>query len=362
MTPVANKILPVSLSLILSVVLHFTALLAFPVLNGVQFFVPAVDRAIMVNLKSETNSPAKLTEPSTFPFKFNKDTADGTDLSKENEEDQENTDENGEERNAGDEVASLAPPDTGDTSEETVYRAGENGEAKKNDSETKEKSVQIPRSARERFSYSIYWLGLQVGTASLEAIDKDGLLRINSQAKSSAFVSTFYKVEDYAESLIMDGIPVHFMIKQHEGKYRSNKETIFDVDNKNVTFFNHLRGTKDQHPFKDGVAWDVISGFFYLRTQPLEIGKTVYINIFDSNKFYRAEINVLKKEKMEVPGIGEVNTVIVRPELKSEGLFQRKGDVLIWLTDDEKRVPVKVQTKVPVGDVVAELSDYFVQK
>jgi len=60
--------------------------------------------------------------------------------------------------------------------------------------------------------------------------------------------------------------------------------------------------------------------------------------------------------------MGELGTVIVKPELKSEGLFQSKGDILIWLTDDEKRIPVKVETKVPVGNIVARLSSLEMEK
>jgi hypothetical protein len=47
--------------------------------------------------------------------------------------------------------------------------------------------------------------------------------------------------------------------------------------------------------------------------------------------------------------------VVVKPVLKSEGLFHHKGDILVWLTDDEKKIPVKVETKVPIGTVRAEL-------
>jgi hypothetical protein len=69
-------------------------------------------------------------------------------------------------------------------------------------------------------------------------------------------------------------------------------------------------------------------------------------------------VSILRKEKVKVSGIGEVATVVVKPDLKSEGLFHRKGDIFIWLTDDEKRVPVKVETKVPIGKVVAELKNF----
>ncbi len=79
------------------------------------------------------------------------------------------------------------------------------------------------------------------------------------------------------------------------------------------------------------------------------------MDIFDSNKFFRAEVNILKKEMLQIPGIGEVSTVLIKPELKSEGLFKKTGDIFIWLTDDDRKIPVRVETKIPVGNVVAEL-------
>jgi hypothetical protein len=215
-------------------------------------------------------------------------------------------------------------------------------------------SFQIERIKKENLSYDIYWLGIYVGNAVLEAVNDKGTLHITSRINSTPFISTFYTVEDYAESLIRDGRSIHFRIKQREGRYKSDKETIFDVSNKKVIYFDYLKNKKKEYDI-DSVIWDVISGFYYLRTLPLVIGKVVYIDIFDSNKLLKAEVSVLRKEKIKVSGIGEVATVVVKPDLKSEGLFHRKGDIFIWFTDDEKRIPVKVETKVPIGKVVAEL-------
>ncbi|MEW6001173.1 MAG: DUF3108 domain-containing protein [Nitrospirota bacterium] len=220
---------------------------------------------------------------------------------------------------------------------------------------TQENSVKILKHAKEKLDFDIYWLGINVGKASLEAVNNNGTLRIVSQIYSTPFISTFYKVEDYAESKIVDGMPVNFRIKQHEGRYRSDKETIFDMNNRKVLFINYLKETKDEHAITSPVLWDVISGFYYLRTQFLGMGKTVYVAIFDSNKFLNVEVSVLRKEKIVLPGHGEVDTLIVKPMLKSEGLFQKKGDILIWLTDDELKIPVRIETEVSVGRVVAEL-------
>lgn len=216
-------------------------------------------------------------------------------------------------------------------------------------------AAQLLKYVRESFHYDIYWLGIYVGKAMLDASNDNGVLRITSQVHSAPFISKFYKVEDYAESRVVNGVPVNFRIRQHEGRYRSDKETIFDMDNKKITYLNYLKDTREEHPISDSLPWDVISGFYYLRTQPLEVGKTVYIDVFDSNRFIKVAVHILRREKIEFPEVGEIDAVIVRPALKSEGLFQSKGDTLVWLTDDENRTPIRVETKVAVGNVIAEL-------
>ncbi|MBF0506080.1 MAG: DUF3108 domain-containing protein [Nitrospirae bacterium] len=212
------------------------------------------------------------------------------------------------------------------------------------------------KSSREKLSFSIYWFGIYVGNAELEAVSSEGKVTIKSQVHSAPVISTFYTVEDYSESKVINGLPVNFKIKQHEGKYRSDKETIFDLDNRHVTFLNNLKGTKDDFTVNGGGLWDLISGFYYLRTQDFEVGKTIYIDIFDSKKFFKAEVNVIGKERIRFSKNVELDTVKVKPLLKSEGLFQNKGDILIWLTDDESKTPVRIETKVPIGTVVAELT------
>jgi len=224
-----------------------------------------------------------------------------------------------------------------------------------------EDTCQVLKCKKEKLFYDIYWLGIYVGRAVLEAIYDKEALRITSRANSASFISAFYTVEDYAESLVLKGKAARFRIKQREGRYKSDKETIFDLNNGKVTYFDYLKGKKNERSL-DGVVWDVISGFYYLRAQPLMIGKVVFIDIFDSNKLLKAEVSVLRKEKIRVSGRGEVRAIVVKPDLKSEGLFHKKGDVFIWLTDDEARIPVRLETRVPIGRVVAELKKSEIQK
>lgn len=223
-------------------------------------------------------------------------------------------------------------------------------------------AIQILKSAREKLYFDIYWLGIYVGNAVLEAVNDNGNVKITSQVHSAPLISTFYKVEDYAESQVINGTSSFFKIKQREGRKRGNKETFFDATNKKITHINHIKGTKDEHTINAENLWDVMSGFYYLRTQKLNVGETVYINVFDSNKFYKAEVEVLRKDKVVMSDEKELDAVVVKPRLKSEGLFENKGDISVWLSDDDMKIPLKVETEVPIGKVVAELKSLETEK
>jgi hypothetical protein len=66
------------------------------------------------------------------------------------------------------------------------------------------------------------------------------------------------------------------------------------------------------------------------------------------------EVQVVKKEKLDTV-LGEINTIQVRPIMKSEGIFERKGAIDIWLTDDDRRIPVRMKTKIKIGSITATL-------
>ena len=226
----------------------------------------------------------------------------------------------------------------------------------------KEELIQLLPVSKESFFYDIYWLGIHVGEAALEASNNNGVIRITSRVNSDPFISAFYKVEDYAESNMINGKPSTFKTKQNEGKKRSDKETFFNIEKQTVLHINHIKETTDEHSINTAVLWDLLSGFYYLRTQNLNIGEAVYINIFDSNKFYQAEVQVIKKDTIKLLNEKETSAMLVKPILKSEGLFQNKGDISIWLTDDEAKTPVRVETEVSIGKVTAELKAIKIEK
>ena len=320
---------------VFSLLIHTTMLFGLSGYKGFSFLTAQDEDIISVSLKYEgvqktllaSNKPVHLKPFAKKPESSQHGDTDNTDGT-----------ENGP---SSDESANAVLP------EEPAHSPGDNTAASG--------PVQMASYSREKLSYDIYWMGIYAGKAVLEAENKNGIFRITSRVQSAPVISAFYKVEDFAESIVTNGLPFKLRLKLQEGTHTSDKETVFDMGNRKVTFINYLKGKKKEYDIPNDSVWDILSGFYFLRTLKLDAGKTAYVDIFDSNKFFRAEVNILKKEMLQIPGIGEVSTLLIKPELKSEGLFKKTGDIFIWLTDDDRKIPVRVETKIPVGNVVAEL-------
>lgn len=209
----------------------------------------------------------------------------------------------------------------------------------------------------ERLKFKVRWGPIKAGNATMEIpeiIEFKGrkCFRIVSIAESSKFFSAFFKVRDRVESITdVEGLySLHFEKHIREGKFQSDKSVDFDQQ-------NHLALTdKDTIPVPPFVQ-DVLSALYYVRTQPLEIGKSIFVDNHTDKKNYPLEVKVLKKERVEVDA-GTFDCVVVQPILQSAGVFEQKGTLTVWLTDDQKKMPVLLKSKVVIGSITTELTDY----
>ena len=97
--------------------------------------------------------------------------------------------------------------------------------------------------------------------------------------------------------------------------------------------------------------------FYFVRITPLEVGKKyVYQRYFRKEK-NPVSIEVLKREKMELPGGKEVDCLVLHPVIDTKGMFSKRSDTRIWLTDDARRLPVQIRSKFPFGTITLRLKD-----
>jgi hypothetical protein len=142
-----------------------------------------------------------------------------------------------------------------------------------------------------------------------------------------------------------------YLQDSHQGSYELYRDYHFDLESQ---VFDLNESESDSIPAD---ALDDASLVYFVRTVPLEVGKTYEWNryfLWDRNPVI---LHVLRREEIEVPG-GEFSTIVVRPIIKAGGLFSEGGEAEIYITDDERRLPVKLVTKLKVGSVILELTEY----
>ncbi len=98
-----------------------------------------------------------------------------------------------------------------------------------------------------------------------------------------------------------------------------------------------------------GQVQDVLSAIYFLRTQPLALGKTFTVTISDSGRVYQVPVRVVEKKRMKTV-VGRVEALRVDPELFGpNGMMNRSGHISIWYTNDSRRIPVKARIKTEYG-------------
>jgi hypothetical protein len=114
------------------------------------------------------------------------------------------------------------------------------------------------------------------------------------------------------------------------------------------------RYVTQEFPLTPG-ALDELSVLFYVRTLPLATGGTVVARVFASRKNWDLVVKVQGRETLQT-ALGPRETVVVEPLLAFEGIFQRKGRMTVWITDDAERIPVQMQSQITIGSFVTTLT------
>jgi hypothetical protein len=212
----------------------------------------------------------------------------------------------------------------------------------------------------EHLVFDVGFSFITAGEAAFQVFRADSVhgrecYRIVFTVSSLPSFAWIYKVEDRYETILdAKGIfPWKFVQHVREGGYSRDFTADFDQMNGIATAENE---TYRIPPY----VHDVVSAFYYVRTMDFSnsrVGQKYILHNFFKDSTYQLAVKFLGRQQISVDA-GLFNTVIVEPLIQEGGLFKSKGRVLIWLTDDERKIPVKVSTKIVVGSIDAELREY----
>ena len=185
-------------------------------------------------------------------------------------------------------------------------------------------------------------------------------LTFSADVSSKGFFARLFnlKFRERVESTVE---PITFTVQKttildEQGKRVRTTESTFDASKGRMIWTSRDPNNPTAEPrhaiteFSGQQLQDVLSAIYFIRTQPLEVGKTFEVFVGDGGKVYTIPVKVVEKKKMKTI-LGRVDVLRVNPELFGPDrlIDKEKGEFSIWITDDARHIPVGGRVKTDYG-------------
>ena len=215
-----------------------------------------------------------------------------------------------------------------------------------------------------RLSYRFGWSGIEAATADIHFFSPTrNTFEVDASGATSGFSRTLFLLDLYHQATENKAtlMPIHFY---QEEKYR--KETV----KTNVVFEgDQVTGLREKipsdHPpkpnvFKFSPVFDLTTALLWVRSQPLADGDTESLVVWASNAPYLATVTVLGRDTLRIDGKNQnaikldlkLKNIDKKMQLKDHKLFKGGRG---WLSDDDKRIPLRIEADIFIGYVFVEL-------
>jgi hypothetical protein len=203
--------------------------------------------------------------------------------------------------------------------------------------------TKVPWAAGEYLEYSVRLAGFRAGTGIMQVLGIDTVRdrsawRLHFNIKGSAPLGTYHVDDTYDSWMDAESLnSLRFVQNLYEGgKQKIRKYEIYP----SRSMF-HQEGKEERKSVPDPL--DDASFFFFVRTLPLEVGKEyAFAKYFDPNA-NPVVIKVVRRDTIDLPA-GRFAAIVLQPTIKTNGLFSENGRAEVWLSDDEHRILLKMDT------------------
>ena len=216
----------------------------------------------------------------------------------------------------------------------------------------------------EYLKFKVSYLGVTGGYGVLETIPDPDNNRVyfHIRAWTTPFVSTIY-------TLLLDNKSITQSDTLHTLYYKEDKIERNLIRPNTITVFPQKRqfvfakNLNTTPPLKKTVhytnrGYDVIASFYLTRCLDLSEDEVIWFTSFFRDQIHETRVKIEKRERIRTK-YGTMDTVVIIPKMKFRGLFMNKGDIIIYLSDDEYLCPVLLKSKLSVGFFKAKLVERF---
>ena len=213
----------------------------------------------------------------------------------------------------------------------------------------------VPFGIGERLEYEVRFGALRVGGGGMEV---EGIKDVRGRETWHTVFTVrggtfFYRVNDRYESWIdtRTGNSLRFRQDLNEGS--RDVERNFEIFPERAVFTENGEAEQPSvsNPLDDG------SFLYFLRTIPLTVGETYTFDRYFRPDRNPVKITVLRKEQIKVPA-GTFDAIVIRPSIKSKGIFSENGQAEVWLSDDDRHIMLQMKSKLSFGSLNLYLKSY----
>lgn len=222
----------------------------------------------------------------------------------------------------------------------------------------------------EHSVFDITYFGATAGQLVLETLPPKmvagrSTFHFRATAASTSVFSLFYRLNDVAETFVdTEGLFSHkYSVKIDESRQTRDVLELYDQSKRKAYYWSKWK--KQDHDLqKDESVIDLapytqdgLSAFYYVRTLPLDPGGVYEFQVANNGKLRTVRITVVRREKLNTK-IGEIPAIVIKPEVVLDGVLSSYGDSFMWISDDARRIMLKIDAKIKVGSVVGYLREH----
>lgn len=213
--------------------------------------------------------------------------------------------------------------------------------------------------ARQTLNYSVDWRVFPAGTVSFHQEAEGDAQHITAVADSIGAVNLIYRVSDRFQSSFSrrTGCSTAFSKQLQEGRRQVNSTLNFNYGQGKAILEekNLVSGiAKHQEAPVPSCVSDLLSAIFYTASQPLQVGQSFQIPVYDAMRTIPVTMKVESRESVRTPS-GTYQTVRVQPTADA-GVVKNRGNIWIWYTDDERHIPVQMRARLFWGTLTFQLT------
>ena len=219
----------------------------------------------------------------------------------------------------------------------------------------------------EQQVFEITYFGMVGGDFTLEVlpfktIGDRKVYHAHCKGESSKVFSLFYRLSDIAETFFdAEGFFGHrFHVVLDETKQTRDSLELYDSEKGQTFWWNRWnRVGRDYVETKEfflipPFSQDTFSALYYLRTLDWGPGKVAVFPVVAEGRYWDAVISYARREVLSTP-MGRISTIVLKLDTKYQGILQKRGESFLWLSDDDRKIPVRLEARVRIGTVAGVL-------